>query len=127
MDTLPARTEEAEDAFVRAWGASDDTDGLIEVTELAMTARRPMLAARLVGLLAEHVEIEPGSALDRAQQAARFILQHKPTPEENSWSELEEAWAEARRAKMRRVRSRMRRALDGRPPGRIGRLDRRRR
>ena len=65
---LPERTTDAEDAFVRRWGASDDTDGLIAVTEAAMAARRPMLAARLVGLLEDHVEIEPGSALDRARR-----------------------------------------------------------
>ena len=124
---LPERTTDAEDAFVRRWGASDDTDGLIAVTEAAMAARRPMLAARLVGLLEDHVEIEPGSPLDRARRAARMMLQRKPTPEDNSWSEFEDAWKAARKAKMRRVRQRMRRALAGKPAGRIGRSDRRKR
>ena len=124
---LPGRTSDAEDDFVREMSDSDDTDGLIAAIEAAMSARRPMLAARLVNLMADHVEIEPGSALERAQRAARLILTHKNTPEENSWSALEDAWADARRAKMRRVRMRMRRSLSGKAPRRIGRLERRKR
>ncbi len=124
---LPERLSDAEDDYVRQMSDTDDTDGLVAAIEAAMEARRPMLAARLVGLLADHVEIEPGSALDRAQKAARLVLSFKNTPEENSWSAFEDAWADARRAKMRRVRQRMRRSLTGQAPKRIGRLDRRKR
>jgi hypothetical protein len=52
---------------------SDDVDGLIDMINQAMGARRPQLAARLVGLLDEAVEIEPNSSLARAHKAARFF------------------------------------------------------
>jgi hypothetical protein len=123
---LPGRTADDEDGYVRAWSDSDDTDGLIAAIEAAVDARRPMLAARLVQLLDEHVEIEPGSALERASRAARLILTHKATPEDNSWSALEDAWREVRQSRMRRIRQRMRDRLEGKNR-RVGRLDRKRR
>ena len=46
--TLPDRTEEAEDACVAAWTESDDTEGLEQLIEAAMAARRPMLDGRLL-------------------------------------------------------------------------------
>lgn len=110
-----------------SWAESDDSERLIEVIEQAMTERRPMLAARLVQLVGDHYEIPPGSALDRAQRAARLVLSHKPTPEDNSWSELEDAWAEVRRGRMNRIRRRMRQRMTGQSPKRMGRLERRRR
>lgn len=125
--TLPERTEDAEDAFVREWSESDDTDGLMAVIEDAMAATRPKLAARLVNLLGDHVEIEPGSALERAQRAATLFLSHRGRPEDNSWSELQDAWTDARKSRMRRIRQRQRRSLTGKAPSRIGRLDRRKR
>ena len=121
---LPARNEAAEDAFVTELGRRDDTDALIEAIEAAMGDRRPRLAARLVSLLDQHVEIEPGSPLERAQRAARLLLHDREKPEDRSWSELELAWAELRRHRMRRIRRRMRNALNGRNE-RIGRLDER--
>ena len=124
--TLPGRTTAEEDAFVHDWSESDDTDGLMEAIEAVMSDRRPMLAARLVQLLDEHIEIEPGTPLDRARRAAALVLTRKATPEDNSWSELEDAWSEARASRMRRIRQRQRDALEGRNR-RIGRLDRRRR
>ncbi len=124
---LPARTREAEDAHVRGWSDSDDTDGLIAEIEAAMDDRRPQLAARLVQLLDEHFEPEPGSPLERAQRAATLFLTRKNTPEENSWSEFEDAWRALRQSRMRRSRMRMRDRLMGQRTKRIGRLDRRRR
>jgi len=117
---LPERVEGSEDEFVGWCGQSLDTDDLIEVISAAMDARRPRLAARLVGLLDEHVEIEPGTALDRARRAARLVLTRKGTPESQSWSALEEAWGEGRRRRMRRIRMRMRDRLEGKNR-RIGR------
>ena len=121
---LPERTEPAEDAFVREWSESDDSGALEGVIEEAMAARRPRLAARLVGLLDNHFEIAPGSALDRAQKAARLVLTNRARPEDNSWSEFEDAWTEVRRGRMNRIRRRQRHHLTGKEPKRIGRLDR---
>ncbi len=109
-----------------AWGSSDDTDGLIEAITAAMEARRPKLAARLVGLLDSHVEIEPGSPLARAQSAAQIFLMSKPTAEDNSWSAMEDAWKEARKARLRRIGMRQRDRMKG-ETRRIGRLSRRKR
>ena len=124
---LPDRTQEAEDACVAAWAESDDPEGLEQLVEEVMAARRPMLAARLVQLFSEHYEVTPGSPLERAQRAARFVLSHKPSPEDNSWSELEDAWTEVRKGRMNRIRRRMRHRMTGKEPRRMGRLERRRR
>lgn len=124
---LPDRTEEAEDACVAAWSENEDLEGLEQLIEAAMDARRPMLAARLVQLLSEHYEVDPDSALAKAQRAARFILAHRPTAEDNSWSELEDAWREARKGRMNRIRRRMRHRMMGKDNKRMSRLERRRR
>lgn len=105
---------------------SDDTDALIEAISAAMDARRPRLAARLVGMLDEHVEIEPGSPLERARGAARLFLLAKPTAEDNSWSELDDAWKALRKARFRRIGMRQRDRMRGKTR-RIGRLSRRKR
>lgn len=111
---LPARTPEAEERFVEEFRHPDaDTDLLVEAIGQAMDARRPLLAARLVTLLDEHVEIAPGSGLDRARRAARFVVMHKPAPEDRSWSALEDAWREAREVRMRRIKRRMRLRMSG--------------
>ena len=124
---LPDRNSQAEDVFVLDWSDRDDPDVLTEVIEALMADRRPMLAARLVNVLSEQVEIEPGSPLERAQKAARFVLKNKPRPEDQSWSELEDAWGDLRRGRMNRMRNRQRQVLSGKPGARQGRLDRRRR
>lgn len=122
---LPDRSEAGEDAFVAELAASDDTDRLIEAITEAMAARRPLLAARLVNLLDDHVEIEPGSPVERAQQAARLMLRQE-RPEDRSWSELEDAWNQVRRSRMRRISLRQRRHLAGNAE-RVGRLSGRKR
>lgn len=118
---LPDRTDIAEDAFVQQWTESDDTDGLLDIITAAMDARRPRLAARLVGLLEDHVEIEPGSPIDRARAAARMVLMREVRPEDVSWSEFEDAWSEARRSRMNRLMRRQRQRLVG-DASRIGRV-----
>ena len=123
---LPERSREAEDAFVQGFLQSDDVELLVEAIEHAMDDRRPRLAARLVGLLGDKVEIEPGSDLERAQQAARLLLFDKQRPEDVSWSELEEAWGRVRRRRMKRIKGRMRAAITG-AGTRFGRLGNRRR
>jgi len=116
---LPLPSAAAEDAFVAELSESDDTDALIEAITAAMEARRPRLAARLVNLLDEQVEFEPGSPIERARQAARLVLMQE-TPDDRSWSELDDAWRQLRRRRMRRIGRRQRQFLSGRP-GRTGR------
>jgi hypothetical protein len=124
---LPERTEAAEDAFVAQYARDDaDTDELIDAIEHAMSDRRPRLAARLVQLLGDHVEIEAGSDLERAQRAARLLLFDRETPEDRSWSALEDAWGAARRRRMHRIKDRMRQSMRGKQ-GRLNRLGKPRR
>ena len=111
---LPERSTEAEDAFVLTMGEGDDLAALEDAITRALDAKRPLLAARLIGFLEEHVDIEPGSALHRAQQAARFIVVNKPTPADNSWSALDDAWRSTRRRMVRRAQQRQRDRLNGR-------------
>lgn len=120
---LPPPGQAAEDAFVAELSEADDTDRLVEAITAAMEARRPRLAARLVNLLDEQVEFEPGSPVERARQAARLVLMQE-TPDDRSWSELDEAWRSLRRRRMRRIGRRQRQALTGRAE-RIGRFGRR--
>ncbi len=74
---LPARDPASEDDFVARWrSASDGDDGgeLLALVIAAVEAKRPTLAARLVGLL----ELEEGDDLHpavlRAQRAASLLL-----------------------------------------------------
>ena len=92
----------------------------------AIAARRPRLAGRLFQLLDDQIDPEPGSPLDQAARAARLMLFRKTTPEDHSWSVLDEAWANARRARVRRIKQRWRDRLDG-VNRRIGRFDRKKR
>lgn len=124
--SLPPRSHDAEDAFVSSFSGDEDPSALIEAIEAAMGERRPRLAARLVGLLGDLIEIEPGSDLDRAQRAAHLLLFDRARPSELSWSELEDAWDRVRRRRMRRIKSRMRASMTG-SGARFGRLGNRRR
>lgn len=127
---LPDRSRASEDAFVEACAGSEDTDRLLEAIDLAMADRRPMLAARLVGLLDGRVEIAEGSAAAHAQRAARFLV-HTAKEVRGEWSvedgafeDLEAAWGDVRRDRMSRIRARQRDALEGKRT-RIGRVARR--
>lgn len=126
MSLLPARGEAAEDAFVASWLERDDTDGLVELVVLAIEERRPRLAGRLFQLLDERVTFEPGSALEQAAKAARMFLVNRSTPEDHSWSALEDAWRQARRGRVRRIKQRWRDQLAG-VSRRYSRLERKRR
>jgi len=123
---LPGRVPEEEEAFIASFLENDDTERLITAISAAMDARRPRLAARLVNMLDEHVEIENGSPLDRARAAARLFLLTKPTAEDNSWSALDDAWKALRKARFRRIGMRQRDRMRGKTR-RIGRLSRRKR
>lgn len=103
---LPDRNDAAEDAFVQQWMASDDVDMLSQLISDAMEDRRPRLAARLVQLLPDHVEVEPGGALERAQRAARLLVVDSKNVE--LFNALDEAWREVRKKRMRRMLKRQR-------------------
>lgn len=109
-----------------SWLDSSDTEQLVELVSMAVEQRRPQLAGRLFQLLDEQIDPEPGSALDRAARAARMFLFRKTTPEDHSWSALDDAWTSARRARVRRMKQRQRDRLHG-ANRRIGRFDRKRR
>lgn len=121
MAVLPPRSAEEEDAFVASFrdgpahssAEVDSTDALIDAVTAAMNDRRPMLAARLVQLLDEQVEIPEGTALHRAARAARMLIFEGADAKPKNWSALEEAWAAARNDHYRRVKKRMRRAVEG--------------
>jgi hypothetical protein len=124
---LPERQPAAEDLFVAAYRQPDaDTDALVEAIGAAMDARRPLLAARLVTLLDDHITIEPGSDLDRARRAAHFVVLNKPSPGDRSWSALEDAWRVAREVRMQRIKRRMRLRMSGKQE-RVGKGGRSRR
>jgi len=120
---LPDRTARDEDAYVAAFRDSEDVPRIINAVTRAIDARRPRLAARLVGLLDGLVDAPPGSALARAQSAARLFVHHKPTPAENSWSALQDAWRDVQRRSVDRAKRRQRRALSGKQD-RIPRVER---
>ena len=103
---LPERTPEAEDRYLKRWQDSDDTDGLIASITASVEAKRPQLAARLVGLLDEHVEVDPRSPVARARRAAKLLMLPQATPQH--FAELQAAWLVARRLRMRRITRRMR-------------------
>lgn len=105
---LPARTAAAEEAFVRAIRDTADVDPerVAELVTAAMDARRPRLAARLVQLLPDWVEIAPGSALDRAEKAARLLVLNASDVE--LYNAFDEAWREVRRKRMTRMLTRQR-------------------
>lgn len=103
---LPSRQREEEDAFLASWRDSDDTDGLIEAISDAIEARRPQLAARLVGLLDGHVEVEEGSPVAAARRAAQMLM--LPTAKPDDFVSLQASWMMARKLRMRRIKRRMR-------------------
>lgn len=124
-DSLPGRQLHEEDAFLEAV-RDEDTDTLVDWVQQAIAARRPKLAARLFQLVDDQIDPEPGSPLDQAARASRMLLFRKATPDERSWSALDEAWGAVRKARMRRIKQRWRDNLKGKAR-RIGRLERKRR
>jgi hypothetical protein len=110
---LPPRLTEAEDAFVRGFVDHPDEASLTEAIGAAIGARRPMLAARLVGLLDLPADLPPDSPLGRARAAAAMILRTRADAPSPNWSALEEAWNEARRDWIDRMKRRMRASVAG--------------
>ena len=109
LAVLPSRDRLDEDRFVAAWRAAADSDGdlLVDMVNAAVDGRRPMLAARLVGLLDEADGAED-PAVQRARSAARLLLR---TPDRVDPVVLEDfmaAWRRSRKVYMDRVRRRHR-------------------
>ncbi len=107
---LPDRSPEAEDAFVAGLMDASSED-LVAAVQRAVEAGRPRLAARLFGLFDEDVEVEPGSALDRARRASAMLL--VAAPSQDDFRVLVDAWAEIHRRQMLRHRRRVRGAAGG--------------
>ena len=110
---LPSRDRLAEDEFVAAWrsGSDEDAELLLDLVTAAVDARRPMLAARLVGLLDDDVGGDD-PAVVRARAAGRMLLR---TPDRADPALVEDflgAWRRSRKVYMDRVRRRHR-ALQG--------------
>jgi len=109
LAVLPSRDRLEEDRFVAAWRLASEGEGelLVDMVTAAVDARRPMLAARLVGLIDEDDgQAEP--AVQRARAAARLLLR---TPERIDPVALEDfmaAWRRSRKVYMDRVRRRHR-------------------
>jgi hypothetical protein len=121
---LPDRGRAAEAAFLEAMAEADDVEAIADAVTEAIEGRRPTLAARLVGLLDGRVEIEPGSALERASTAARMLLVEARA--DHNADVLDEAWREARKRRMTRILRRMRQS-SSLNPDRVGRFGRGRR
>ena len=76
LPALPGRDPADEDAFVDRWRCAEapDQDDLLDVVIAAVEAKRPGLAARLVGLLELDPEAPTHPAVARAQRAAAMLL-----------------------------------------------------
>ncbi len=70
---LPPRTNEAEDQFVAALRDAS-VDDVVSAALEAVDDGRPMLSARLIGLLPPDIDLPDAPGLQRAQRAARFLL-----------------------------------------------------
>jgi hypothetical protein len=108
---LPERSTEAEDVFLREL-ADADSSLVQEALSEALDARRPHLAARLVGLLDdEDLEMLDPDERARARRAARMILMES-SHDPNAWyyeaQELADLWERTRRRRLEKIKKRMR-------------------
>ena len=106
---LPSRDRLAEDRFVAAWrlAADDEAELLGELVSAAVDVRRPMLAARLVGLLADDVSTDD-PVIQRARSAARLLLKNTDRIDPEVLEDFMQAWRRGRKVYMDRVRRRHR-------------------
>lgn len=112
--TLPPPDVDAEDDFVARWRDEAGSVGeLVDAISAALAARRPHLAARLVGLLDDDVELPDPAPLVRARAAARMLLLARPSVDT---ALLQDAWADVTSRLAARARARMRARYPLHPP-----------
>jgi hypothetical protein len=109
LTVLPSRDRLEEDRYVAAWRDAEElhVGVLVDRVTDAIDARRPMLAARLVGLLDDDVAADDPN-IARARSAARLLMR---TPDRVDPAILEDfmaAWRRGRKMYMDRVRRRHR-------------------
>lgn len=106
---LPGRGRLEEDRFVARWRVASDDDAalLADLVSAAVEARRPMLAARLVGLLDPDAGADD-PALRRARSAARLLLRTPDRVDPEILEDFMAAWRRGRKVYMDRVRRRHR-------------------
>lgn len=106
---LPSRDRLAEERFVAAWRLTSDEEAtlLIDMVNAAVEARRPMLAARLVGLVADELAGDDPS-IQRARSAARLLLRAPDRVAPDLLEDFMHAWRRGRKVYMDRVRRRHR-------------------
>ena len=109
---LPSRSTDAEDSFV---ATLRDADPAVVITAAiaAADAGRPLLAARLVGLVAEGTEGADAPQLERARRAARFLLLAPTDKRGPVIAELEEELAAMRARRLIRATNRQRKLAAG--------------
>lgn len=109
LSVLPSRDRVEEDRFVGAWRLASEGEGalLVDMVTAAVDARRPMLAARLVGLIdGDTKHSEP--AIQRARAAARLLLRTPDRLDPVLLEDFMSAWRRSRKVYMDRVRQRHR-------------------
>ncbi len=120
---LPGRSPEDEDRYVAGLAEGADPAALTDAIEDALADRRPLLAARVVGLLDDGVEAEPGSPIARARAAAALLLFKGRDATSEDVNAFEDAYREAHRERVARMLIRQRNVARDKSGTRIGRLD----
>jgi hypothetical protein len=113
---LPNRTSEAEDTFVAQMGGAPNTE-IIDCAVLAVDAARPVLAARLVGLLPPDVDFDEHPQLARAQRAAKLVLLAPVDRRGPVIAAFEVALSAMKGRHMHRAKARLRRVAAGESKG----------
>ena len=112
---LPPRTNEAEDQFLRDM-AGVPADVVLSAAIQAVEDGRPMLSARLIGLLPPDTDLSDAPGLQRAQQAARFLLLAPADRRGPVIEALEEALSGMKARYLRRATKRQRQRASGKEP-----------
>ena len=98
-----------EDRFVAAWSRAVEEQSalLLRVISEAIEVRRPLLAARLVGLLDDDVAAADPH-ISRARSAARLLVRSPDRVDPAILDDFMSAWRRGRKVYMDRVRRRHR-------------------
>ncbi len=109
LGQLPSRDHQDEERFLAAWRAAgaESQELLVDVITAAMDTRRPLLAARLVGLLDDEAESD-APAVARARAAAGLLLKSAESIDPVLLEDFMDAWRRSRADYMARARKRQR-------------------